>query len=202
METSSRYVRSEVPAGRSGAWQVEKVLLPDRDYDPAADPRPDCFKYRPGLYTCLRLGPTQYMTDLYDEWWTQRRAVTEALARGGDVLITGLGLGVVVEAVLRDAESTVGRVTVVELSPDVIALVAPHLRSRYPGKVEIVQADAFTWEPPWDRHFTVGWHDIWPDPHPPAVATETRRLREHHAPWCAWQGTWPEEYHAASPEGP
>lgn len=194
METSPDYFHSEVPAGRSGAWVVEKIVIPAREYDPAADPRPDCFKFRPGTYTCLSRGATQFMTDLYDEWWTQRSAVAEARARGGEVLITGLGLGLVAEAMLRPAGGGVSRVTIVELSPDVIRLVGPYLLSRYPGRVEIVEADAFTWEPPRGRRFTVGWHDIWPDPYSPENAGEMERLDEHHRPWCDWQGFWPRTY--------
>jgi hypothetical protein len=192
--TSAEYFRSEVPAGSSGAWVVEKVSIPPRAYDPAADPRPDCFKFRPGVYTCLRRGGTQFMTDLYDEWWTQRPAIAEALARGGEVLITGLGLGLVAEAMLRPADSPVTRVTIVEFSPDVIRLVAPYLMARYPVKVEVVEADAFTWEPPAGRRFTVGWHDIWPDPLAPETDGEMGRLEERYRPCCDWQGFWPKTY--------
>ncbi|MDT4898422.1 MAG: hypothetical protein QOH25_3499 [Acidobacteriota bacterium] len=135
------------------------------------------------------------MTDLYDEWWTQRTAIAEARARGGDVLITGLGLGLVAESMLRPAESRVNRITIIELSPDVIRLVAPYLHSRYPGKIEIIEADAFTWESP--RHargFTVAWHDIWPDPYTPENDVEMARLEERYRPWCDWQGFWPRMY--------
>ena len=194
METSAEYFRSEVPAGASGAWVVEKVSMPARDYDPRTDSRPDCFKFRPGLYTCLRREATQFMTDLYDEWWTQREGITEALRRGGDVLLTGLGLGLVAEAMLRPAASTVRRVTVIELSPDVIRLVKPYLDRRYPGRVEVVEADAFTWVPPQGRRFTIGWHDIWPDPYTPAVAKDMRRLGGRYSAWCDWQGFWPKSY--------
>jgi hypothetical protein len=194
METSAEYFRSEVPAGASGAWVVEKVSIPARDYDPTSDPRPDCFKFRPGVYTCLRREATQFMTDLYDEWWTQRAAIEQALARGGNVLVTGLGLGLVAEAMLRPARSPVSRVTVVEFSPDVIRLVKPYLDSRYPGRVEVFEADAFTWEPPRGRRFTACWHDIWPDPHAPAVTEEMRRLGSRYRPWCDWQGFWPKSY--------
>jgi len=194
VETSSDYFRSEVPAGRSGSWVVEKVSLPERGYDSDSDPRPDCFKYRPGEYTCLRRGPEQFMTDLYDEWWTQRDALREALARGGEVLITGLGLGLIAEAMLRQPKGRVSRVTVVELSPDVIRLVALYLTGRYPGRIEVVEGDAFTWTPPADRRFTVGWHDIWPDPYGPAVAGEIERLEQRYRPWCDWQGSWPRGY--------
>lgn len=197
-ESSLTYFRSDVPVGRSGAWVVEKVVLPERAYDPAADPRPDCFKFRPGTYTCLRQGATQFMTDLYDEWWTQRSAIQQAFARGGDVLITGLGLALVAEAILREPHSRVNRVTIIEKSVDVISLVAPYLEARYPGKVEVIEADAFVWRPPLERFFTVGWHDIWPDPHPAQVAREMDQLREHHQPWCEWQGFWPKAYLEAS----
>lgn len=197
METSPDYFRSEVPAGRSGQWVVEKVVLADRAYDPGADPRPDWFKYRPGVYTSLRCGPEQFMTDLYDEWWTQRDALREASVRGGEILITGLGLGLISEAILRRPGSRVSRITVVELSPDVIRLVGPYLTGRYPDRIEVVEADAFAWTPPADRRFTVGWHDIWPNPHAPGVDEEMARLREHHAGWCGWQGFWPASYRRA-----
>jgi hypothetical protein len=197
MLTSAEYLRSEVPAGVSGAWVIEKISIPARDYDPATDPRPDCFKFRPGIYTCLRREATQFMTDLYDEWWTQREGIAQALRRGGDVLVTGLGLGLVAEAMLRPPASNVQRVTVVELSPDVVRLVKPYLEQRYAGRLEIVEADAFKWEPPQERRFTVGWHDIWPDPHTAVVAEEMRRLEDRYSACCDWQGFWPESYRRA-----
>jgi hypothetical protein len=187
-----------VPPGKSGEWAVERVTIPPRDYDPASDPRPDCFKFRPGTYTSLRRGPTQFMTDLYDEWWTQRPAITEALARGGDVLVTGLGLGVVVDAMLEPADSPVHRITVLELSSDVIRLVAPHLLAAHPGRLEVIHADAFVWTPPESAHFSVVWHDIWPNPQAPECAAEIERLERRYGPLCDWQGSWPREYLACS----
>jgi predicted membrane-bound spermidine synthase len=134
------------------------------------------------------------MTDLYDEWWTQRSAVTEALSRGGQILITGLGLGLVAEAILRVDGSRVSRITIIEQSPDVIGLVAPFLQSRYPDRIEIINADAFTWTPAEGCRFTVGWHDIWPNPYAPENGTEMERLTLHHGKWCDWQGFWPKTY--------
>ena len=134
------------------------------------------------------------MTDLYDEWWTQRAGIDEAVRRGGEVLVTGLGLGLVAESILRHPQSRVERITIVEFSADVIQLVAPYLRSRYPGKIDVIESDAFTWQPPRDRRFTVGWHDIWPDPHAIENSDEIRRLEQHYQPWCDWQGFWPRTY--------
>ena len=173
---------------------IEKVTLPPQPPVAAPDPRPHCFQFRPGVYTCLRRGPVQYMTDLYDEWWTQRTGIDEALARGGEILITGLGLGLVAEAILRPPESPVTRLTIVEFSADVIRLVAPFLEARYPGRIEIIHGDAFTWTPPAGRTFSVGWHDIWPDPHTPTNAAEMDRLETRHGAWCDWQGFWPKAY--------
>lgn len=194
METSTEYFHSEVPAGKSGAWVIEKIAIPEREYNPKTDARPNCFKFRPGVYTSLRRDGTQFMTDLYDEWWTQRPAIAEAQARGGEVLITGLGLGLIAEAILRTAKDRVSRITIVEFSSDVIKLVAPYLQSRHPGKIEIIEADAFTWEPPHNQRFTVGWHDIWPDPNAPENAQEMERLEKRYRNWCDWQGFWPKTY--------
>jgi hypothetical protein len=194
VETAVDYFRSEVPPGRSGPWVIEKISMPERDYDPVADSRPNCFKYRPGIYTCLRRERTQFMTDLYDEWWTQRAAIVEAAARGGNILITGLGLGLVAEAILRTPESNVTRVTIVEQSADVIQLVGPFLKNRYGARIEIAEGNAFSWQNPTGRNFTVGWHDIWPDPYTSTNVEEMERLEAHHARWCDWQGFWPKAY--------
>ena len=198
MEASPlRYFPSDVPEGTCGPWTIEKITIADRPYDPASDPRPECFKFRPGRYTLLRRGPTQFMTDLYDEWWTQRIGILEAIRRGGDVLITGLGLGLVAEAILRVHESSVRRLTIVEKSEEVIALVAPHLQSVWPDRLNIVHGDAFSWTPSDGSRFSVGWHDIWPDPTTPSIEHEIASLRQHHAGWCEWQGFWPETYQRA-----
>lgn len=186
------YSRSTVPAGTSGPWVIEKIELQHRNYDRASDPRPECFHFRPGTYTVLRRNDIQFMTDLYDEWWTQRIAIAEAQRRGGHVLVTGLGLGLVAEAMLESNPDV--RVTVVEFSPDVVKLVAPHLRSRHGSRLEIVEGNAFTWQPPAGARYSVGWHDIWPDPYAATNGAEMQRLDDHYAPYCEWQGFWPREY--------
>ena len=136
------------------------------------------------------------MTDLYDEWWTQRAAIAQARERGGEVLITGLGLGLVVASMLEPPGSRVKRVVVIERSADVISLVAPSLEQRYQGQIEIINADAFVWLPPSEQRFSVAWHDIWPNPHQPGVMAEAEQLEQHYAPYCAWQGSWVRDYRA------
>lgn len=187
------YLKADIPPGRSGEWVVERFTQEDRG--PVEQPlTPEWMRYRPGDYTRLRKGPVTFMTDLYEEWWTQRRAIAEAWARGGRVLITGLGLGLVVDAILARAGSPVERVTIVEQSPDVIRLVADPLQARHPGRVEIVQADALTWLPPDGARYTVGWHDIWPNPYDASILPEMDEAERRYAPYCDWQACWAREW--------
>lgn len=191
------WVKSRIPPGASGPWVVERVSLPPRPI--GIDDRPSCFHFRAGDYTCLRRELTTYMTDLYDEWWTQRRGIDEAATRGGRILVTGLGLGLVAEAMLASPE--VSAVSVLESEADVIRLVAPSLRAHFGSRLEVIHGDAFSWSPPSGASFSVGWHDIWPDPYGAEVAAEVARLESRYATYCDWQGSWPSEYLRECREG-
>lgn len=192
------YRRSDFPPGVRGDWALVTVELPERPYDSAADLRPAAFHFRPGRYTELRCAGVTFMTDLYDEWWTQRAAIIRARSVGGDVLITGLGLGMVVESILATpAPAPVRSITVLEQSPDVIGLVAARLHEQYGERVQIIEADAYTWVPKTGQIFDTVWHDIWPDPDAPEVDQQIEALRAHHEAWSRWQGFWPLDYREA-----
>jgi spermidine synthase len=87
---------------------------------------------------------------------THRAAIQEAK---GNVLVTGLGLGMYLTAIL--AKEEVNSVTVIEKSEDLIRLVSPHFIDDQ--RVTVICADAFYWKPPKDAHYDFVWHDIWPD---------------------------------------
>ena len=189
-------MRSKVPEGRSGDWVLERFCVgDDPTYDAGRDTRPQFARRRPGSYSLLRRGEVQFMTDLYDEWWTQRLLLDQAARRSGQILISGLGLGLIVESLLRSPDIEASRVTVLELSKDVIRLVAPHFRDLYGDRLEIVEADVFTWTPPAGSRYSVAWHDVWPSPY--GVEDEMERLRERYQPWADWIGFWPEEFQSA-----
>ena len=76
----------------------------------------------------------------------------------GNVLIAGLGLGLVLKPIL--AKSSVETVLVIEKHKDVIALVAPAFKDD--EKLTIMREDIYTWEPP-ARHFDTIYFDIWPN---------------------------------------
>jgi hypothetical protein len=193
MQRSPLYIKSSLPAGRSGDWSIEKFPVQSPGQD---DSRPACFQSPAGTYTRLKKGNEVFMTDLYDEWWTQRMAIEQARERGGDVLITGLGLGLVVASILEPPTGRTRRVVVIERSADVISLVARPLENRYGGQIEVINGDAFEWLPPPGQRFSVVWHDIWPNPHEPGVLAQAERLERRYAPYCAWQGSWVRDYRA------
>lgn len=74
----------------------------------------------------------------------------------GRILVNGLGLGVLLVALLEKENIT--KITVIEKSEDVIKLVSPSITDE---RVEIIHADAFEYKPSKDEQFECVWHDIW-----------------------------------------
>lgn len=78
----------------------------------------------------------------------------------GKVLINGLGLGMVLHALVGNPAVT--HITVVEIDKDVIALTAPHFQQHIDsGRLTIINADCFKHVPPKGERYDVVWHDIW-----------------------------------------
>lgn len=83
----------------------------------------------------------------------------------GDVLIFGLGLGLIVFPLIND--ELVKSITVVELYQDLIDLVEPKIKDMdTDGKVKIIKGDAFTHELPKGQLFDTIYFDIWLDINP------------------------------------
>lgn len=190
MRIAPRFVRAEIPEGRSGAWTVAHFEHTGPRPAREDDPRPEWARCPPGRYTRLTVGKTVMMTDTREEWTTQLHAIARACAAGGDVLISGLGLGVVVDSMLATPDSKVEHITVIERASDVIALVAPHVTARWPERVTVVEADTFEWTPPRGARYSVGWHDIWPNPYDPRIRAEMDRLEDRYRHVCDWQASW------------
>ncbi len=138
----------------------------------------------PGRYTRLWYDDEIVMSDTPTE---MREHLPIARAAHGRVLMGGLGLGMVVAACLDKPD--VEHVTVVELAPEVIELVADHELARYGSRLTVVQADAFAWEPPPEAHYAAIWHDIWPVVSPENLLP-MRQLREKYRGRADWQGCW------------
>lgn len=107
------------------------------------------------VHTRLLINGGVIMTDAAFE---KRTNVDVVLAARGDVLIAGLGIGLILVPIL--AKKEVKRVVVVEKNADVIFLVEPHLRHK---KLQVIHADIFEFSPTADWKFDTIYFDIWPD---------------------------------------
>ena len=123
----------------------------------------------PGTYATLRIADDQgksqvMMSDLYYE----RATCVEVVERAhGDVLIAGLGLGMILHPILNKPE--VSSITVVEKYQDVVDLISPTLPNDQ--RLSIITEDIFVWTPTSNCSYDIIWFDIWPD-------MEAHRLRE------------------------
>lgn len=107
-----------------------------------------------GTYAMLTHNGTIWMSDTGMERFTNRQILQKAF---GDVLILGLGIGMLPLAVSKKDEVT--SVTVVEISPEVIQLVHPHIAN---DKLKVINGDAYS--PAFaKKSFDTIYLDIWPD---------------------------------------
>lgn len=144
----------------------------------------------PGRYCRLKVGGQLVMSDTDMERTTNLDAVRDSR---GDVLIGGLGIGLIVLPML--AKGIVRSVTVVERNRDVIGLVEPSVREwarkhfsaqtgqNYSLKLAIEHGDVHEWEPEKaGRQFDYVYFDIWPTICSDDLA-EHAVLRKRYARW-------------------
>jgi hypothetical protein len=105
-----------------------------------------------GKYARLRVNGKVVMSETPMEHRTNSSFVWHA---HGDVLVGGLGLGMILLAV-QDKED-VRSITVIEKNPDVIAAVRHQLPLN--DKVTVIEGDVYTWKP--DRKYDCIYMDIW-----------------------------------------
>lgn len=116
---------------------------------------PEPFSYP----TVLEAG-REWMTVTPNEVETMREAVAEARGR---VCAFGLGLGYF--ALMAALKPEVSSVTIVERDPGVIALFQEHILPQFPdpGKVRLVQADAFDFASRRMEQIEYAFVDLWHD---------------------------------------
>jgi spermidine synthase len=175
-----------VPDGVSGAWRVESFTVTEDD---VRNNIRGCFRpleYVPaGSYKRLMRGDVVVMSNTSMEIRTNRPIICAA---NGRVLINGLGLGVVLTAIL--AKSTVQDVTIIENSEDVLRLVAPTFA--HDRRVKIIMADALDYRPAKGSRFNAVWHDIW-DYICSDNLTDMKMLHRRYGSRTDWQGSWARE---------
>ena len=144
----------------------------------------------PGIYSALRVDDVLWMSDTTSERRDHRDPVVVAdMFRGRNGLVTGLGLGCVVGAMLDSLE----HVDVIEKDDRIIDTVGEWYRETYGDRVTIIHADALAYRWPKGMRWNIVWHDIWPKLSPlnlPEMATLHRRYGSR----CDWQGSWGEAF--------
>ena len=178
-----------IPEGQAGPWRVEKWTMTEKDAW-ASDLRATLNPQRPyravpvGIYTKLMRNGATIMSDTPDELRDFRMAVLHAK---GHILINGLGLGCVVTACLQ--KPAVETATVIEIDPDVIALIGPHFTD---DRLTIINADALQYQPPKGQRYQMVWHDIW-DNICSDNLPQMHRLHRKYGRRTDWQGSWSRE---------
>lgn len=108
----------------------------------------------------------------------------------GDVLLTGLGLGMVAAACKRHPNVT--SVTVVEIDKHLINFIRPHIpvnRAPYAQAAAIFErADAYTWSPRFGKTYDCIYHDIWSSLELTSTWVGQQRLMERYAQWLRPEG--------------
>ncbi|HYN14459.1 MAG TPA: hypothetical protein VES66_01550 [Terriglobales bacterium] len=183
-----------VPQSAKGRASVQHVTVD------AEGGRTACYVYGEfknpsptGTYVSLRVmndagQPQVMMSDFHYE----RATCVEVVRRAhGDVLIAGLGLGMILHPILKKQE--VRSLTVVEKFQDVVDLISPTLPND--PRLTLITDDIFRWKPRDGRRYDVIWFDIWPD----IEACRLREMRQLHRrfrplsndsnPHC-WMESW------------
>lgn len=153
-------IKSTVPSGTSDDWAVVRFEVSEKDanfHNLRCAIHSSGREIEVGHYTKLTHHGSVIMSDtpaeVYDHLWFMYEA-------RGDVLINGLGLGVVVEGLMLNPN--VKHLTAIEISSEVIQLAGEYLKSKHNGRLSIINANAFFWKPPKGKIYDYVWHDIWP----------------------------------------
>jgi hypothetical protein len=121
------------------------------------------------------------MSNTESEIRDHRRFVNQA---HGDILINGLGLGCVIEDLLK--KEYIKSITVIEKFKEVIDMVSPYIKDE---RVKIINADAFEYKPEKGKRFDFVWHDIW-DTICGSNLMEMEKLHRKYGKKTGYQESW------------
>ena len=180
------------PDGKRGPWRIstltpteEDVLLMNLRYVRDGKAYLCC---PPGTYRRLTHETRGViMSNTPMEINTAQAAIRDAR---GNVFVSGLGLGMVVEAMLRKPE--VLSVVVAELDHNVMSLVGPtvsRIAAEHGKPLVVNRCDVEAYTPAADERFDYAWHDIWDqidDDNLPQMA----RIMDKFRPFTKQQACW------------
>lgn len=140
--------------GKLGKWELSSFEITEKD---AVYNNVNCeriFRVEEGHYRRLMCDGNVVMSNTAMEIKTNQIALRKCGKRN---LITGLGMGMILHAILKQPH--VEYVRVLEKSRDVIELIGKDFLDD--KRVEIIHADAFEYNLKDDEQYDFIWHDIW-----------------------------------------
>lgn len=189
-------IRLDVPENVSGEWQINTFSVTESDVELQklrAIVSSNFGRYVPvGTYHRLLHKNEVVMSNTPDEIYDHMPFL---YAAEGDVLINGLGLGVVIEMLMIKQKHTglLKSITVIEKSQDVLNLVQKHYENKYGNRddivLKIIHDDAFIYTPQPNTKYNAVWHDIW-DSISSDNLPEMTCLHRRYGRRCKWQGSW------------
>lgn len=151
-----------------GDWKLEKFVIDNDNFMARIQ------GIMPGTYVRLLCKGECVMSDTDME---KRTNADFCLNAHGDVLIGGLGIGMIILAIQDKPE--VNSVTVVEKNQEVIDMIATQLN--FNEKVNIVCADVFEWKPEKGIKYDVSYMDIWNYINKDVYEKEMKPLKRRYA---------------------
>lgn len=176
-------IKVNIPIGISGPWSVRKATgdsstiyseIYGSDCGGKTEPHDD--------YTFLFHDNIKFvMSDTYNEY-SEHQPLWDNMS--GDVLIGGLGLGLVNHKLIQNQNIT--SVTIVEKYQEVVDLVWNHCPKD--NRFNLVLADVETWQPTgtWD----CAWFDTWIGGNPLSQQQYKELILQKYSPFCNWIGVW------------
>lgn len=146
------------------------------------------FIVRDGNYVRLKVNGEIMMSDTGMERISNKQFIKKATGR---VLIAGLGIGLIINNILRNDSIT--EIVVIEKHQDVIDLVSPKFND---SRLKIICADIFEWEPSKGEKFDTIYFDVWPQITTDNL-TEITILHDrfkHFKAKNGWMNSWMKEY--------
>lgn len=181
--------KCSVPEGKSGAWEVKNYTVKNE------------LQYQirilrsgrgvpPGTYKKLTRDGCIIMSDTPDEIRDHHSIIK---ASNGNVLIAGLGLGIIVDIISK--KENINSIVVIENSKDVINLVGHHITSLLKNRcsLTIINDDIFSYVPPSGLKYDCVWFDIWDDLCVDNLK-EMEKLHRKYGRKSSWKGSWGKEY--------
>lgn len=151
-----------------GNWELDHFTIGERDIIGLVQ------GISPGTYVRLMHEGEVVMSNTDMEKRTNADFCRKAY---GNVLIGGLGIGMIILAIQDKQE--VKSITVIEKNQEVIDMIASQLK--FNEKVKIIHADVFEWKPDKGVKYDVSYMDIWSYINHDVYENEMKPLKRRYA---------------------